>query len=288
MMRLFLLRHGETVDNVASLYAGSRDSALTNHGVLQCRRLAEHLSSQLSPLSSSSSSSAAAPVSIAAPSVHLFSSNLQRAVKTAEAIRDELKEKADLQQLAELREKDFGSGEGQSFASGAKGRDERPHVGAETAQAMRVRADTFLEEHLLPLLVPSTSEGSNISVVVVAHGLILSSLFKCLYDHLSPGSISVAPEATANGYSFSSNKSKSDLVVLPSWSNTGYLEATLTFTEPRDWASVKMHVCRVNSTDHLKGLRKTRGGIGSARFDEKQKTMESFFTKKRKRTDAAE
>lgn len=287
MMRLFLIRHGETVDNVASLYAGSRDSALTNHGVLQCRRLAEHLSSQLSPLSSSSSSSAAAPASIAAPSVHLFSSNLQRAVKTAEAIRDELKEKPDLQQLAELREKDFGSGEGQSFASGAKGRDERPHVGAETAQAMRVRADRFLEEHLLPL-VPSTSQGGNISVVLVAHGLILSSLFKCLYDHLSPGSISVAPEATANGYPFSSTKSKSDLVVLPSWSNTGYLEATLTFTEPRDWASVKMHVCRVNSTDHLKGLRKTRGGIGSARFDEKQKTMESFFTKKRKRTDAAE
>lgn len=281
-MRLFLIRHGETVDNVASLYAGSRDSALTNHGVLQCRRLAEHLSSKLSSVSSSAASSSAAPV------VHLFSSNLQRAVQTAEAIRDALEVKPELQQLVELREKDFGSGEGQSFATGAKGRDQRPHVGAETAQAMRARADTFLEDHLLPLLVPSTGESGKTSVVVVAHGLILSTLFKRLCEHVSAGSITLAPEATASGHLFPTNSAKSDVVVLPSWSNTGYLEATLTPTSPRDWASVKMHVCRANSTDHLKGLRKTRGGIGSARFDEKQKTMESFFTKKRKRTDAAE
>ncbi|KAM3468559.1 hypothetical protein MY5147_007828, partial [Beauveria neobassiana] len=42
-MRLLLIRHGETVDNVAGIFAGVRDSALTTHGVLQAGRLGGHL-----------------------------------------------------------------------------------------------------------------------------------------------------------------------------------------------------------------------------------------------------
>jgi hypothetical protein len=37
----------------------------------------------------------------------------------------------------------------------------------------------------------------------------------------------------------------------------------------------------VNSQEHLKGLKKTRGGIGSSKHDEKQKTMDSFFKRQK-------
>lgn len=39
----------------------------------------------------------------------------------------------------------------------------------------------------------------------------------------------------------------------------------------------------VNCVEHLQGLKKTRGGIGSAGHDEKQKTMDSFFSRPAKR-----
>jgi len=42
-MRLYLIRHGETVDNVAGLYAGMKDSPLTNHGVEQIKRLGSYV-----------------------------------------------------------------------------------------------------------------------------------------------------------------------------------------------------------------------------------------------------
>lgn len=299
-MRLLLVRHGETVDNVASLYAGSRDSALTNHGVLQCRRLADHLVHKLSPAKSPSSTptvggegsgQSAPPASTATSCVYLFSSNLQRAVKTGEIIRDRLVREGQLavhmNQRAELREKHFGSGEGQSFIVGTK-RD-KPHVGAETSTTMRARADSFLDSQLLPLLLPAAVSGHNSSstVVIVAHGIILGVLFRCLCDRI-PNRSTFDPEVKSNRAPTGLDGSEVSL----SWSNTGYIEARLSLStsshDPRDWSQVSMNVTHVNAADHLKGLRKTRGGIGSARFDDKQKTINSFFTKKRKLADAAD
>lgn len=42
---------------------------------------------------------------------------------------------------------------------------------------------------------------------------------------------------------------------------------------------IQLFVKAVNSVEHLQGLKKTRGGIGSAGFDEKQRTMDSFFAR---------
>jgi 2,3-bisphosphoglycerate-dependent phosphoglycerate mutase len=254
-MRLFLIRHGETVDNVAQVYAGSRDSALTAHGVLQARRLATHLAQMPSS------------------GAKVFSSGLQRAVKTAQAISDAHGQSETPQQLPQLREKDFGTGEGARFGAGK----DHVHEGAESQDAMRARVDVFLQEHLLPL-VSSTDH-----VFVVAHGIILGVLFRLLCEKLSRGALSVAPDAQRAA---TPHPSGGSTPLQPTWSNTGYLEAQLT-APGTTWSSVKLHVLRVNSVDHLHGLRKTRGGIGSARFDDKQKTLTSFFApKKRKRADA--
>ncbi|KAH7494498.1 hypothetical protein FOMA001_g227 [Fusarium oxysporum f. sp. matthiolae] len=244
-MRLFLIRHGETVDNVANLYAGSRDSALTAHGVMQAQRLASHLSEHVAI-------------------DRIFSSNLSRAVHTAQAILDAQKRAKDLKliQVPELREKDFGTGEGTKFGAATK------HEGSETPQAMRKRADVFLDEHLPRLHEDST-------VCIVAHGIILGTFYKALRDRTSS---SAGPDAELEG--------QASAFVRPSWSNTGYIEALIA----RDSSDkhLQMRVVKINSVNHLKGLRKTRGGIGSAKFDAKQKTMDSFFkptSRKRKLED---
>ncbi|KAI5456596.1 histidine phosphatase superfamily [Mariannaea sp. PMI_226] len=231
MARLFLVRHGETVDNVAGLYAGSRDSPLTAHGVLQARRLASHLAGTTL--------------------THIFSSDLQRAAHTAEAICNAQKRarETDLTvvQKSELREKHFGAGEGTKLGS-------RDHHGAETSEAMRSRVEDFLD-HLVSLL-----KGDSV-VCIVAHGIILGVLFRALAARsVVPHTSTISPRQLW-------------------WSNTGYLEAVLSLSP------LKLLVDKVNCLDHVKGLKKTRGGIGSVKFDTKQKTMDSFFkptSKKRK------
>lgn len=258
-MRLFLIRHGETVDNVAGLYAGSRDSALTTHGVLQARRLATHLAEQVTL-------------------THLFASNLGRAVKTAEAICDVQKRTRqtalEVVQLTELREKHFGTGEGVKY--GIKG-PKVEHHGAETPEAMKLRVDAFLDDYLVPLLI--ADDGA--TVCVVSHGIILAVLFSALCARLPSGSISVTPEAQSTSFPGSD-------FIRPTWSNTGYLEGVMSAMEsskadenPR--LGFKLFIKSVNCVDHVKGLKKTRGGIGSAKFDDKQKTMDSFFEPSRKR-----
>lgn len=259
IMRLYLIRHGQTVDNVAGRYAGSLDSALTAHGVLQARRLASHLAQ-------------------VAEVKHIFSSNLQRAVKTAEAVIADQTHALTLVQLSELREQDFGSREGFKYGR-AKGTREASVIDdAETAGAMAARVDAFLDRHLLPVLKSEADAAA--SCVVVAHGIILSVLFRSLCAKLPREAVTVSPEAQ----------------IVASWSNTGYLEgefsvAQLTNSRELGWSSLRLHVQKVNCQDHLSGLKKTRGGIGNAKFDDKQTTIKSFFTaasKKRKLEDAAE
>ncbi|KFA60127.1 hypothetical protein S40285_09551 [Stachybotrys chlorohalonatus IBT 40285] len=255
-MRLFLVRHGETVDNVAHVYAGSRDSALTAHGVVQARRLASHIVHRVA-------------------ATHIFASNLQRAAKTAEIVRDAQKTvhgtDIPVVQLPELREKDFGSTEGVKFGEGKS----QP-LDSETQDAQKARVDRFIDDYLVPLISVDSS-----TCVVVAHGIILGILFRVLCARFPRGAVTAVPEAHRPGSSF----------VSPSWHNTGYVEATISTplqtANGRLWWSWRMHIQRVNCIDHLKGLKKVRG-VGSAAFDEKQKTMDSFFARapKRRKHDA--
>ncbi|KAF4119578.1 Broad specificity phosphatase PhoE [Geosmithia morbida] len=256
-MRLFLIRHGETVDNVASVYAGSLDSALTSHGVIQARLLASHLAEH------------------APADTHILSSDLQRAVKTAEAIRDSRRYCAgddegarQIQIVSLIREKDFGSDEGVRIGS------RMPCGDSESVESMNERVDSFLDNHILPLCHRSSADHG---VAVVAHGIILGVLFRRLRHRLPSGAVTSATTDI-------------DLSLSPSWGNTGYLEATLSWSDSEQeasWSAMKLVIHRINSLGHLRGLRKTRGGIGSARFDSGQRTMDSFFApKKRKLADA--
>ncbi|KAK6429582.1 hypothetical protein LTR95_014272 [Oleoguttula sp. CCFEE 5521] len=217
-MRLFLIRHGETVDNVAGLYAGVRDSALTNYGVEQATKLGDYLGRTTEI-------------------THIFASPLQRAHKTAQAVQrpqNAQRERAgntenlEIVLVSALIEQDFGYYEGKGFFARSdpkkSGRDahyddhknDPGFVDVESKESICKRADAFLDDHLLPLFdAPSTGEGH--VVAVVSHGILLSNLWRRLLLRLPRKSLTIAPEVTA---------ARDNLVLehLGGWSNTGYLE----------------------------------------------------------------
>ena len=91
--RLILVRHGETLHNVAGIAQGWGDSALSDRGAQQVRRLAQRLISYQPDA--------------------LYSSPLQRARATADAIAAATG--LPVQTLDELREMNYGGWEGRSF-----------------------------------------------------------------------------------------------------------------------------------------------------------------------------
>ena len=186
--------------------------------------------------------------------------------------------------LPELREKDFGSLEGMYWAKPAPPVSEG-WVEPETSEAILLRVNQFLAAHLFPV-VEELLDGSGDAgkaVVVVAHGITLSHIVNALVAQLRSGKCPVygLPDGGTT-----------------SWRNTGYFECFLepltpgsfdpshpqsspSQTQPTIFPSdLKATVERVDCVDHLAGLTKTRGGIGSARFDASQKTLDTFFTKR--------
>ncbi len=327
-MKLYLIRHGETVDNVAGLYAGTRDSKLTNHGVEQTNRLGSHFARN------------------GVRFTHIYASPLSRALRTAQAIQqaqDKLiaaggggnaAKVAEIVQVAELMERDFGFYEGKPFS--ARARDEEHDqrssdpgfVDVETKEALANRIDVFLDEHLIPLF--EESKADSFAVAVVAHGMLLASFWRRLLLRYAHESLRFTPEVAIK-------KQGTVLGYIGGWSNTGYMELQHTrkpspssITRPSEEAISKnepdaetasltavpptlpaeegevsvpaisspaavpsstagtqkldgwsVMVTAVDSTTHLLGLKRQRGGIGSLAHDEGQRKLESFFKKPR-------
>lgn len=275
------------------------------------------------------------------PILRIFASNLQRAAKTAQAIADaqltadgaENLDAAHVFQCPDLREKDFGSEEGtryvkrdtqtqtQTPAQQTVASSAASYVPPESQEAMRVRIERFVADTLFPAVTGAASQTDttgSASIVVVAHGIILNVLLRCLLTRWGPDELARLPGAAG---------APLKREWLASWSNTGYLEAEVRVITPVSVASgrptaiesvgvssdassgypllargltadqasptipcaslaigprpvdIQISVKRVNCVEHLQGLKKTRGGIGSAGFDAKQKTMDSFFTR---------
>jgi broad specificity phosphatase PhoE len=177
-------------------------------------------------------------------------------------------------QLPELRERDFGSAEGKKYGVGLS----LAAAGAESREQMRLRVEKFVQRHLVPVL--TSTDGC---IVVVAHGLILDTLLRVLLARFGLGEMARLGDMKTG------------------WSNTGYAEFVVgvgsKLAEANDdgrvgesgdrtpiptplsppQQQVTLSVVGVNVLKHLEGLKKTRGGIGSAQFDKRQRTMDSFF-----------
>ncbi|KAH0607765.1 uncharacterized protein H6S33_002799 [Morchella sextelata] len=271
-MKLLLIRHGETVDNVAHKYAGVTDSHLTNHGVLQALRLGEHLTT---------------PKSAGGAGLiftHIFSSDLQRARKTGQAILDAQLVRTDgvnvpspsaatVTQLFELREVDFGSREGTSYRSSHR---PTPQVirgpgyqSRESNESMAARADRFIDDYLIPAVMEvhfnnSAVNTKNHAIAVASHGIFLGILWMRIIIRFHRSNVSTAVECSGRK---------------PHWSNTGYILLDIL---PGDMEEgLKGCMCLVegmNIKTHLQGLERTGGGVGSAKADDRQRQISDFFT----------
>lgn len=282
--------------------AGSKDSALTVHGNLQAERLGRYLAEDGLRVGG------------------LYSSDLQRALNTATAIRRaqplpdcDAAPEAHLQvtALAVLREQDFGFYEGKPFyartrdsdKSGKENhrsqhQDDPDFKDVESKESMAHRMSSFLHDHLVPAIRNEPLE-RNSDIVVVSHGIILSQLWRCFLKLVAQGSITLS-----SGVSVGTGGT-TPLEYLGGWSNTGYLElevlkkgspatSELAFSNAAplvpdisnaDSDASPLHqynfiIKTINGKEHLKGLKRIRG-VGSSKFDEGQKSIESYFKKKK-------
>ena len=186
--------------------------------------------------------------------------------------------------LESLREKNFGSREGQSWSSSGG-----PAPDEESRSSLETRAKVFLDENILPLLASDNARGE--VVAVVSHGQILSMVWRCLVAFFGEKAISTAPGV--------------DRIPILPWSNTGYLELEIkrvvsvpattansmtirpsNLTEQACTSTVvavppawHVKILTVNGQHHVKTLKRTRGGIGSSRHDKSQRQIDSFFMK---------
>jgi alpha-ribazole phosphatase len=176
MVRLLLVRHGETVWNAAGRFQGRADMPLNGTGQRQAKALG---------------------CVLAAEGVHtLYSSDLQRAWETARIIAEALR--CPVQSEPCLREMAFGDWEGLTFAE-AQQRD--PHLLAawqtDPEQVAPPRGETLghVSNRVKTVLHRMVTHCQEQTVVLVAHGGPLRVLL-CLALGLSPRShwqFAVAP-----------------------------------------------------------------------------------------------
>jgi ribonuclease H / adenosylcobalamin/alpha-ribazole phosphatase len=183
MLRLFLVRHGETADNLKMRYLGIRDEPLTENGMQQASRAAEALSQ--------------VPIEI------VLSSPLRRAADTAAKIKDSCQ--IELRLEKRLSEGSFGSWEGltrpEVLELGARDREllarweSDPSFappGGESMENLQLRVISLVNELM--------DEFSNSSIALVSHVGPIKALLSAVLGtplqasqrlFLDPGSISV-------------------------------------------------------------------------------------------------
>lgn len=211
--------------------AGRRDSALTNHGVDQARRLGAYLAANRPALT------------------RVFASPLQRAHKTANVLTS-AQSSSDLAitTVPELVEKDFGYYEGKpstarsrDSSKAGKGIHRDAHkndpdfVDVESKDSLAHRADTFLDEHLLHVLDDEAEFGGAAEhvVAIVSHGILLSHLWRRLLLRLQPKTVVVTHEVLAS-------RGRLVLEHLGGWSNTGFLELSIQAVDSSAGSEVKL------------------------------------------------
>ncbi|OQE40912.1 hypothetical protein PENCOP_c005G08433 [Penicillium coprophilum] len=246
-MQLYLIRHAETVHNVGKVLAGNTDSALTSHGMAQINCLARHFVSNSTKFTTA------------------YSSDLSRARITAEGVchaqtsPGETPLRPILTQS--LREKDYGSMEGRFWKDSPPLPRPQDWVIPEPKESMRKRVKAFFDQHLLPLLIHDPHGQQKIAVV--AHGIILQELWTYFMEIFNP------PNANMHRK--------------PVWSNTGYTTILITpnategVMSPTLMTAFQFVVHSIDDKKHLANLHRTRGGVGTAAHDVKQRKIDQFF-----------
>lgn len=156
-MNLLLVRHGEIPSNIKKVYAGRSAERLTDKGIHQAEEVAEKLKSC---------------------NVHsIYSSPVQRALQTAEIIREKLK--ADFFIESAFREMEMGPWEGLSELDVAQKYSEEWNTWKISPAELRLPGRETLDELLKRVLTGIQNiyrDGSSRNIVVVTHVAIIRVL----------------------------------------------------------------------------------------------------------------
>lgn len=198
--QLILVRHGQTIHNVAGIAQGWNDSALSELGQMQVRKLAERLVSYR-------------PTAI-------FSSPLGRALSTAQAISETTG--VGVVTLEDLREMSYGGWEGRSFLD-VRQEDEETYQRWIQDESVRCpdgesHADVRMRMQRAFDQIASTAHAT---IVVVAHGTAIRLGATALMNLPAMASRHFAQEnAAMNVFQW-----RVDRWVLKAWNDTShYLE----------------------------------------------------------------
>lgn len=167
MTQIYIVRHGETVENLTKILQGHLPGTLTGKGKEQVRHTAEQLAETGVKFS------------------RIVSSDLQRALDSAQIIADRLH--LSITPMEMLRERDWGKWTGMSIAEATErfrknGKWEFPEGTTETEAGIYQRAALALQE--LPKRYP------NETLIVLTHGQFARNLMaahqKCNYHEVQP------------------------------------------------------------------------------------------------------
>jgi len=150
---LFLVRHGETVDNAAQIMQGQTQGELNEKGMRQARELRDKLESEQLDA--------------------IVASDLYRSVQTAEILAEP--HHLNVEKTPLLRERDWGSFTGR-FIPSLKGETWPDDI--ESLDALKARAARFLD------FVRSEYEGK--TVLAVGHGIINKAIQAVFYGKQMP------------------------------------------------------------------------------------------------------
>ena len=143
MIQLYIVRHGETVENAAGILQGHIEGQLSEKGIAQAHLLKEKISKEISP-------------------ARIISSDLKRTIDTAYILNGNFRLPIETSPL--LRERDWGEYTGRKIVGLPKGAFP-PSV--ETIDHMMERAGNFLEQ----LAKECHNLSQEKSILIISHGV---------------------------------------------------------------------------------------------------------------------
>ncbi|KIM89219.1 hypothetical protein PILCRDRAFT_813147, partial [Piloderma croceum F 1598] len=254
------IRHGESTDNVRSIWAGWKDADLSVHGHGQAVALGDFFSTTRFDV--------------------IYASTLKRAYQTAM----ELHKKQPAPQppfitSEDLREQYFGEAEGHPWTMGADpGKSLAQHMAegiypvlterhekfpaGESLNELEKRAEKAIQELVMPHVWKAAKDGrKGVEVAVVSHGLCISELISALLKKSAKG----GPIVDYRGLQ-----------------NTAWSRVIVDVLESKEGKALEsqpleVRVTHMNMHEHIDKLKRQKGGIGSSAYDPKQKDIRSFF-----------
>ncbi|KAF8964411.1 histidine phosphatase superfamily [Flammula alnicola] len=265
MVHFLLIRHGESKDNLRGVWAGWKDSPLSNHGMRQAEALADDLArTKLSAI---------------------YSSDLSRAKTTASAVKNkQLDPTMPFHESTLLREQNFGAGEGMKFAKKEKGMSVAAHYaqgkfpalytrgerfpGGESLDDMAKRAEIVIDEILFPHALEEKEDGTTRTVAIVSHGLFIGELLAAVIrrDRDYRGEVDIRNLRGMKNTAWT----KFEVVIK---AKHAVHEEPLSSTP----TALTVKVTGVNRHAHLSNLHRQKGGIGSLAHDPAQQDIRAFL-----------